>query len=178
LHGPAAFQQLLPRLHEQALDAAERHLALEAGSSVVDWYCGIGASMRRWRAAGATVLGIELAGGAVECAALNAPGATILRGTCVQRLPQVQDWWQQQTGPRHAYANPPRSGLEREIVDALAVELRPERLAYLSCSAGTLARDLERFEAAGYVVSCIRPYDFFPLTHHVEALALLSDRVR
>jgi 23S rRNA (uracil1939-C5)-methyltransferase len=52
--------------------------------------------------------------------------------------------------------------------------LRPARLAYLSCSAGTLARDLAVFEAADYLVLGVRPYDFFPGTHHVEALALLE----
>ena len=70
--------------------------------------------------------------------------------------------------------NPPRSGLEREVAGALARELRPARVAYLSCSAGTLARDLAAFEDAGYSVASIRPYDFFPGTHHVEALALLE----
>jgi len=73
-----------------------------------------------------------------------------------------------------AYVNPPRSGLEEVVVAALAGELRPRRLAYLSCSAGTLARDLALFVGAGYRVSRIHPYDFFPLTHHVEALALLE----
>jgi tRNA/tmRNA/rRNA uracil-C5-methylase (TrmA/RlmC/RlmD family) len=71
--------------------------------------------------------------------------------------------------------NPPRSGLEAGVLDALAGELQPERLAYLSCSAGTLARDLRILCQAGYRVSAIHPCDFFPLTHHVEALAL-ADR--
>jgi tRNA/tmRNA/rRNA uracil-C5-methylase (TrmA/RlmC/RlmD family) len=47
------------------------------------------------------------------------------------------------------------------------------RIAYLSCSAGTLARDLAGLESAGYVVCSLHPFDFFPLTHHVECLALL-----
>ena len=130
--------------------------------------------MRRWRAAGAATLGVELAGGAVACASRNADGAEVLRGTCIQRLPQVRDWWQRQTGERVAYLNPPRSGLEFEVAEALAGELRPARVAYLSCSAGTLARDLAFLEEAGYRVDAVHPFDFFPLTHHVEALALLS----
>ncbi len=72
--------------------------------------------------------------------------------------------------------NPPRSGLEAPVVAALARELRPRRLGYLSCSAGTLARDLTELESAGYDVERIVPYDFFPLTHHVETLALASLR--
>jgi len=178
VHGPAAFQQLLPGLHERSLALTERHLEPGAGTRVLDLFCGTGASLRRWRACGADVLGIELAGGAVECAALNAPGADVLRGTTVQRLPQIREWWGRRPGTRLVYANPPRSGLEDEALAALAGELRPARVAYLSCSAGTLARDLAAFEAAGYAVERIQPYDFFPLTHHVEALALLRDRVR
>jgi tRNA/tmRNA/rRNA uracil-C5-methylase (TrmA/RlmC/RlmD family) len=173
-HGPTAFQQLLPVLHAQAMNTAVQHLAPMAGTAVLDLYCGIGASMRRWRAAGAATLGVELAGGAVACASRNADGAEVLRGTCIQRLPQVRDWWQRQTGERVAYLNPPRSGLEFEVAEALAGELRPARVAYLSCSAGTLARDLAFLEEAGYRVDAVHPFDFFPLTHHVEALALLS----
>jgi tRNA/tmRNA/rRNA uracil-C5-methylase (TrmA/RlmC/RlmD family) len=98
----------------------------------------------------------------------------VLRGTCVQRLPQVRAWWDGQGGERVAYVNPPRSGLEPDVIAALAGELRPARLAYLSCSAGTLGRDLAALCDSGYAVSAILPFDFFPLTHHVEALALLD----
>lgn len=174
LHGPTAFAQALPELHRASLAAAASHLRPAAEVAVLDLYCGHGASLREWTTAGSTALGVELSGEAVELAAANAPRATLLRGTCEQRLPQVRDWWRGQDRDRVAYVNPPRSGLEPEVVAALARELRPSRLAYLSCSAGTLARDLSAFGEAGYRVCAIRPYDFFPLTHHVEALALLA----
>ena len=77
------------------------------------------------------------------------------------------------SGERVAYVNPPRSGLEAELLVGLADELKPARMAYLSCSAGTLARDLAGFEACGHTVDRLVPYDFFPGTHHVECLALL-----
>lgn len=176
LHGPTAFAQALPELHDAALADARGHLQPAAGVSVLDLYCGYGASLREWTLAGAAALGIELSGEAVELAATNAPRAAVLRGACVQRLPQVSAWWAGQGGTRVAYVNPPRSGLEAEVARALAVELRPDRMAYLSCSAGTLARDLDLFCGAGYEVTAVRPYDFFPLTHHVEAQALLERR--
>lgn len=174
LHGPTAFAQALPGLHRAALATATQHLQPGPGVSVLDLYCGYGASLRAWIAAGSAALGIELSGEAVELAAANAPLATVLRGTCVQRLPQVRAWWGGQCGEHVAYVNPPRSGLEPEIVATLAHELRPVRLAYLSCSAGTLSRDLALFCDAGYRVTAMHPYDFFPLTHHVEVLALLE----
>lgn len=176
-HGPTAFAQALPELHQASLEAAAGHLRPAPGVAVLDLYCGYGASLRAWTAAGGAALGVELSGEAVELCGENAPRATVLRGTCVQRLPQVRAWWQERDGERVAYVNPPRSGLEAEVVAALAGELRPARLAYLSCSAGTLSRDLVAFRDAGYAVSAILPFDFFPLTHHVEALALLERAV-
>lgn len=177
LHGPTAFAQALPELHRASLDAAVAHLRPAADVAVLDLYCGHGASLRAWTAAGSTALGVELSGEAVELCNENAPRAAVLRGTCVQRLPQVRAWWNGQGGEHVAYVNPPRSGLEPEVTAALACELRPARLAYLSCSAGTLARDLAALCAAGYAVRAILPFDFFPLTHHVEALALLDRAV-
>ena len=175
VHGPAAFQQLLPELHHDSVVTAARHLAPGPRVAVLDLYCGIGATLREWCQAGAATLGVELAGGAVESALRNVPLATVLRGTCVQRLPQVREWWATVPADERAcYANPPRSGLEREVLAALAQELRPQRVAYLSCSAGTLARDLGVLEPAGYTVRALVPFDFFPGTHHVECLALLE----
>jgi tRNA/tmRNA/rRNA uracil-C5-methylase (TrmA/RlmC/RlmD family) len=177
VHGPTAFQQLLPELHDRAVHIAASHLAPAPGVAVLDLYCGLGATLRHWTDAGATALGVELAGGAVAAAVRNAPRASVLRGTCLQRLPQVREWWGLQAGPRVAYVNPPRSGLEAGLLAALAEELRPQRIAYLSCSAGTLARDLAALESAGYAVRSLHPFDFFPVTHHVECLALV-DRSR
>jgi hypothetical protein len=65
--------------------------------------------------------------------------------------------------------------LEPAVRDWAAVEFRPERLAYLSCSAGTLSRDLTALTAAGYTVEALIPYDFFPQTRHIEILALLHN---
>ncbi len=182
MHGPTAFMQAMPGLHARAMNDAAKHVAPGPSVAVLDLYCGLGATLRTWTEAGSVALGVELSGEAVSFAAKNAPLASVLRGTCAQRLPQVQEWWNRYGGERGgrgeaervAYVNPPRSGLEGEVAGALADELRPDRIAYLSCSAGTLARDLALFEASGYAVSAIRPYDFFPNTHHVETLALLE----
>ena len=173
VHGPTAFQQLLPALHAHSLARARDFLDPSPGTGVADFYCGIGTSLRTWSASGLDVLGIELAGGAVECARRNAPLATILRGTCAQRLPQLREWWDLPRLRHVAYLNPPRSGLDADVLQALKETLRPTRIAYLSCSAGTLARDTAALVDSGYEVDALVPYDFFPGTHHVECLALL-----
>lgn len=174
LHGPTAFQQLLPSLYREALEQAERFLAPGPGDLVLDLYCGAGASIRRWLGRGATVFGVELGGEAVEYAALNAPGAEILRGTCEARLPQLDAFISTRAERPLLYANPPRTGLEPAVRTWIAERCRPGRMAYLSCSAGTLRRDLAELEKGGMVVTRILPYDFFPQTHHVETLVLLS----
>ena len=173
VHGPTAFLQALPDLHARSVAAAREHLSPGPGVAVLDLYCGLGSTLRAWTLAGSPALGVELSGEAVDCAARNAAAARVLRGTCVHRLPQIREWWDcASASDRVAYVNPPRTGLEAAVAGALFGELRPSRVAYLSCSAGTLARDLAVAEAAGYRVTAILPYDFFPNTHHVEALAL------
>lgn len=173
VYGPTAFQQQIPALYRQALDAAEAFLAPAPGQSIVDLYCGIGATLPRWTRRGARVIGVELGGEAVECASLNAPDAAILRGKCAERIPQLRAWTPVPE-TRLLYVNPPRTGLEPAVLAWTINEFRPSRLAYLSCSAGTLGRDLQALTAAGYTVNTLIPYDFFPQTRHVETLALLE----
>ncbi len=175
-YGPTAFQQVLPALYRRALTEAEVFLAPTAGDLVVDLYSGGGASLARWSARGARTVGVELGGEAVECARHNAPDALLLRGKCADRIPQLEAWLDNQVGTvgrRLLYVNPPRTGLESEVLAWVVGRLRPARLAYLSCSAGTLRRDLDVLTGSGYRVERITPYDFFPQTYHVETLVLL-----
>lgn len=175
VYGPAAFQQPLPALHAAALDAATAFLAPAPGVAVADLYCGRGASLARWSAHGARALGVELGGEAVACARLNAPAAEVLRGTCRQRLAQLGPWFAAVPTPtRRVYANPPRGGLEAEVLEWIVDAARPARIAYLACAAAPLARDLAVLDAHGWRVHHLLPFDFFPQTDHVETLALLA----
>lgn len=180
LYGPASFQQVLPELYEQSLKLATSFLAPEPGNHIIDLYCGIGASLREWIRAGATTYGVELSGEALECAAVNAPGTILLRGTCAQRIPQLNEFTANllhQRKPVLVYANPPRTGLETEVSGWLARVLRPEKIAYLSCNAATLYRDLSIFSQNQFRVKSIIPFDFFPQTLHVEMLALIENEL-
>ncbi len=175
LYGPSSFSQLIPELHGHSLKTAAGFLRPSPGDAVLDMYCGTGASMALWAAAGASVMGIEAGGEAVDCARLNVPEAEVLRGTCADRLLQAEEFLLSVPMRRRmVYANPPRTGLEPQVRDALAERLCPARLAYLSCSPGTLARDLAVLETGGFTVERLIPYDFFPRTAAVEVLALLE----
>lgn len=177
LYGPGAFQQLIPSLYNQSLDEACTFFNLTHNDAVVDLYCGTGTSMNRWDAQGASVLGVEVGGESVECAKLNVPNSTILRGACRQRVPQVHSWTceQRQSGKKvYLYVNPPRTGIEQEVLDWIIGEGKPKKIAYLSCSAGTLSKNLAVLTHNGYNVKRLIPYDFFPQTIHVECLALIE----
>jgi 23S rRNA (uracil1939-C5)-methyltransferase len=177
LYGPGAFQQLIPILYNQSLNEVAHFFNPTSYHAIVDLYCGTGTSMNRWTKFGAKILGVEVSGEAVECAKLNIPNATVLRGACRQRVPQIREWTIQQKDEGlevYLYLNPPRTGIEQEVLNWIIKEGRPNKIAYLSCSAGTLSKNLKVLMNNGYKVSRLIPYDFFPQTIHVECLALLE----
>jgi len=176
-YGPGAFQQLIPSLYNQSLDVAAYFFNNSIDHSIVDLYCGTGTSMSRWSRNGSNVMGVEVGAESIECAKLNVPKANILRGACRQRVPQIRGWVKQQRdmgSEVYLYANPPRTGIEQEVLDWIIKEGKPNKIAYLSCSAGTLSKNLMVITSNGYRVSRLVPYDFFPQTIHVECLALLE----
>lgn len=75
--------------------------------------------------------------------------------------------------PAVAVLDPPRAGAGREVIDLLAGADVP-RLVHIGCEAASFARDIGLYRGHGYAVEQIRVFDAFPLTHHVECVALLS----
>ncbi|MGW4486158.1 class I SAM-dependent RNA methyltransferase [Amycolatopsis sp. NPDC004368] len=69
--------------------------------------------------------------------------------------------------------DPPRKGAGRAVVDAIAAG-SPDRIVYVACDPAALARDLATFADHGYSLTDLRAFDAFPMTHHVECVALLS----
>jgi tRNA/tmRNA/rRNA uracil-C5-methylase (TrmA/RlmC/RlmD family) len=176
VYGPVSFQQQITDLHLQALAASADFLAPSAGSVVVDLYSGSGRSVKKWTETGAGVTGVELSGEAVATASRNVPGAVFLRGKCSERIPQLEQIVNEKypDKERLLYANPPRTGLEENVLYWISGSCRPSRMGYLSCSPGTLARDLDHLEKKSYRTVAVTPFDFFPFTRHIECLALLE----
>jgi tRNA/tmRNA/rRNA uracil-C5-methylase (TrmA/RlmC/RlmD family) len=79
----------------------------------------------------------------------------------------------QRTGADVAVLDPPRSGAGRAVIDLLAAAEVP-RVIHIGCEAASFARDVGLYRAHGYVVEVIRVFDSFPLTHHVECVAVLT----
>ncbi|NIH79604.1 class I SAM-dependent RNA methyltransferase [Amycolatopsis viridis] len=75
--------------------------------------------------------------------------------------------------PEVVVLDPPRSGAGREVVEAVAAA-SPARVVYVACDPAALARDVAFFGAAGYRLERLRAFDAFPMTHHVECVALLE----
>jgi tRNA/tmRNA/rRNA uracil-C5-methylase (TrmA/RlmC/RlmD family) len=67
--------------------------------------------------------------------------------------------------------DPPRDGAGAPVMAAIAA-LEPRRIAYVSCDPGSLARDLR--DLPGYALTSLRAFDLFPMTAHVECVALLE----
>jgi tRNA/tmRNA/rRNA uracil-C5-methylase (TrmA/RlmC/RlmD family) len=68
--------------------------------------------------------------------------------------------------------DPPRAGAKRQVVRAIT-GLHPRAVAYVACDPAALARDLGYFADAGYRLESLRAFDLFPMTHHVECVALV-----
>jgi tRNA/tmRNA/rRNA uracil-C5-methylase (TrmA/RlmC/RlmD family) len=69
--------------------------------------------------------------------------------------------------------DPPRTGAGRDVTRDVAA-LRPRRIAYVACDPAALARDVAYLASAGYELQTLRAFDAFPMTHHVECIAILA----
>jgi tRNA/tmRNA/rRNA uracil-C5-methylase (TrmA/RlmC/RlmD family) len=179
IYGNTSFHQLISSLYHQSLDMAEAFFDNSEKKAIVDLYCGRGVSLNRWEKYKSPAIGIETSSEAVICAKINAPEAKVLLGTCERRIPQLEEWRLLQLEKRktinfNLYTNPPRTGMEPLVSSWIINNLKPDKIAYLSCSAGTLKRDLDLLTTNGYEVESLIPFDFFPQTYHVECLVLLN----
>ena len=174
-YGPSTFAQVIPLLHRQTLEQAATFLIKghTTPQGIIDLYCGTGLSLRAWSQAGLPAIGVELSSESVRLARSNAPSAQILPGKCEERIPQLQEWILKNAASAvHLYCNPPRMGLDSTLIQWVKRTPSIQRIAYLSCSPRTLARDLAVLQSDFQIIN-VQPYDFFPNTHHIETLALL-----
>ncbi len=69
--------------------------------------------------------------------------------------------------------DPPREGARALVVEQV-VERSPRAVAYVACDPAALGRDVATFAKLGYHLRSLRALDMFPMTHHVECVALLT----
>ena len=159
-------------LYRRALDFA----GLTGGETVVELYCGIGTISLTLAERAGQVIGVEVVPQAVEDAKENARRNGLehkTRFACGDAAGLAARLEAEGIRPDVVVVDPPRKGLAPEVVDIVA-RMGPKRVVYVSCDPATLARDMKRFGALGYVPERAEAVDLFPRTAHVETVCLLS----
>ncbi|MEW2139608.1 class I SAM-dependent RNA methyltransferase [Streptomyces sp. NPDC005409] len=172
--GMGGFWQVHPQAADTLIKAVMQGLMPRKGEMALDLYCGVGifagALAERLGDTGA-VLGIESTKRAVEDARHNLedfPRVRIEQGKVEQILPKTGI-----TECDLVVLDPPRAGAGKQTVRHIA-GLSARRIAYVACDPAALARDLGYFKENGYKVRTLRVFDLFPMTHHVECVAILE----
>jgi len=171
---PRSFWQSHRSAPELLLDAVVGFADVKAGDHVVDLFSGVGlfaVPLGKIVGPGGKVTAVESSPYAVRDARQNAEGLRHLR---------VREW---AVSPRAindsvgegdvVVLDPPRNGLAKGVVEAI-VRRSPRRLVYVSCDAATFARDLKLLLAGGFALTDLKAFDLFPMTEHVEIVAVLD----
>ncbi|MGV8909309.1 MAG: class I SAM-dependent RNA methyltransferase [Propionicimonas sp.] len=163
------FWQAHAAAPEVLVDAVLAGLAPKPGEVAFDLFCGVGLFAGALAAARAQVWGVEGDRQAVELARKNLPAGTFVAGDVARRLaglPEAADL---------VVLDPPRAGAGPVVLAAVAAR-RPRAIAYVACDPAALGRDLRIAAGLGYEPVSVRAYDLFPMTHHVECVAILEPR--
>ena len=172
----SGFWQVHPAAADTLVSAVLRLLHPQRGEHGLDLYSGVGlfsAALALAVGDAGSVVAVESGVDAVADARRN------LHDLPTVRLVEadVEEWLGRPGLPRTdvVVLDPPRSGARRAVVQRVAA-LHPRAVAYVACDPAALARDLAYFADAGYHLVELEAYDLFPMTHHVECIALLHAR--
>lgn len=157
-------------LYNKALEYAD----LSGNEVVFDAYCGTGTITLFLSQKAKKVYGVEIIEDAIKNAKINAKennisNAEFFVGKSEVIIPKlIQDGIK----PDVIVVDPPRKGCDVKLLNAIG-EAAPEKVVYVSCDPSTLARDLKILEEHGYKTVEVQPVDMFPMTKHVETVALM-----
>jgi 23S rRNA (uracil1939-C5)-methyltransferase len=169
----AVFEQVHPAMGHRVRAWALSGLGELNGSRAWDLYAGVGDTSALLAAGGAQVQSVEVDPRAVIEATRRGPELGVRR-----HAGRAEDIAPTLPAPDLVVTNPPRTGMDTRVTDAIAAA-RPRRVAYISCDPATLARDLSRllprFPASPPLrLVALRAFDLFPQTAHVETVAILE----
>ena len=172
---PLSFFQVNPAQTERLYATALDYASLSGNETLLDFYCGIGTISLFMAKHAKTVYGIEIIADAVENARENARINGIQNASfiCGDAADVSRDLKNQGISADIVVLDPPRKGCDEKLINTV-LETAPEKIVYISCDPGTLARDTALFIKSGYKLSKIRPVDMFPRTAHVECVVLLQ----
>jgi tRNA/tmRNA/rRNA uracil-C5-methylase (TrmA/RlmC/RlmD family) len=170
------FWQVHPRAAATFVAHVRRELAAQPGERALDLYAGVGLfALALADAVGPTgvVLAVESDTHAIADAKSNLrlrPEIELRRGKVDRALkPLVR----QGIRTDLVVLDPPRTGAGKSVIRDIAA-LAPRAVAYVACDPAALARDVAYARDAGYGMRSLRAFDAFPMTHHVECIAILE----
>jgi tRNA/tmRNA/rRNA uracil-C5-methylase (TrmA/RlmC/RlmD family) len=170
------FWQVHPQAAATFVAHLRHELAAQPGERALDLYAGVGLfALALADAVGPTgaVLAIESDARAIADAKSNLrlrPEIELRRGKVDRALkPLVR----QGIHADLVVLDPPRTGAGKSVMKDVAA-LGPRAVAYVACDPAALARDVAYARNAGYGIRSLRAFDAFPMTHHVECIAILE----
>ncbi|MCV2488073.1 TRAM domain-containing protein [Geodermatophilus sp. YIM 151500] len=170
------FWQVHPAAADALVAAVGAFAEARPGETVLDLYAGAGLFGGALApAVGGTGRVVCVEADAAACAAADANLAD---------LPQAEVWQGEVDvqglaglladlggAPHVVVLDPPRAGAGPAVSRLLAAT--GARVVYVACDPAALGRDVAAFAGAGYGLAGLRAVDAFPMTAHVECVALL-----
>lgn len=146
---------------------------------LVDAYCGSGLFSITCLSGVSRVIGVEVSADSVKFAERNAKTNKIQNAKFI--VGKAEEIFKNIDTPANRTSvilDPPRKGCDDVFLNQLS-EYHPAKIVYISCNVHSQARDVEWFIhntkfGGDYKVESVRGFDFFPQTHHVESVAVLS----
>ena len=154
----------------QTVEVVRRGLRLTHEDVLLDAYTGVGTFAILLASYVKKVIAVEESSAAVADARENAGGVhnvEFMLGKSEEVFGRLSE------KPDVVVLDPPRAGCQPRTLQSL-IQLAPSRVAYVSCDAETMARDLKHLCDGPYTLKQVVPLDMFPQTHHVECVALLE----
>ncbi|TDD96762.1 class I SAM-dependent RNA methyltransferase [Jiangella asiatica] len=175
------FWQVHPGAARTLVDAVLDGLAPAPGERAMDLYSGVGlfaGALADAVGPDGSVLAVEGSRQAVADARRNlhdVPWARLVEGRVDRVLAgggAADDGAADGARVDVVVLDPPRQGAKAAVVGEIAARA-PRAVAYVACDPAALARDLASFAGLGYRLTELRGFDLFPMTHHVECVAIL-----
>ena len=152
----------------------KKFASLQGEEIIYDLYCGIGTISLFLANSAKKVIGIETIKEAVDSAKINAKNNritnTIFIHGDVKKI--LKDGVNKYKYPDIVIVDPPRNGLEKSVIDSI-INIKPNKIIYVSCNSSTQARDLIELKEF-YNLKISQSIDMFPQTYHVENVVLLE----
>lgn len=173
---PSAFFQPNTTQAEKIYSLALQMLEIPLDSVVYDLYCGTGTLGICAAKKAKKVIGIEISPESSLDARTNAAknqlnNIEIITGPVKDVIAAKR----KEGGlalPDVVMVDPPRSGLDAEIIKHLA-DLCPQKILYISCNPETQVENIKELQKVGYIIKAIQPVDQFPHTVHIENIVIL-----